>query len=258
MIDLHSHVLSGFDDGAENEQEMLEMCRMARQDGITTIVATPHCLDGEFFSEPEEIRLRTSQLKSALKDAAIDLNVLPGMEVRIAPDLPKLLENRRILTLNDGKYVLLELHPSHLPAGLENLLEILVQSGFGAIIAHPEKNLGIQSNPEYLYKLVQQFRPWDLLMQVTADSVTGASGHSAARTTKILLKHDLAHAIATDAHSSKVRVPKLSEALEAAASTVGEEKAKNMVEQIPLAVLGEGDFPEALAPMNPRRWWRIW
>lgn len=258
MIDMHSHILAGFDDGAKNKQEMLEMCRLARRDGITTVVATPHSLDGQFLNDPAEIRLAAAELTSALGEAGIDLRVLPGMELRIAVEIPRLLQEKKILALNDGKYVLIELHPSQIPIGLEHLLDELVRLGFGAILAHPEKNAAIQANLEYLFKLSSRFRAWDLLIQVTADSITGQHVRSSARTSKILLQHDLVHVISTDAHSSTVRPPRLSRAVEAVASIVGEERARQMVEQVPLAVLGEGAFPEEWAPSNPRRWWRLW
>jgi len=258
MIDMHSHILAGFDDGAKNEQEMLEMCLLASRDGIATIVATPHSLDGQFLSDPDEIRLGVAKLTVALGEAGIELRVLPGMELRIAVEIPRLLEEKKILALNDGKYVLIELHPSQIPVGFEYLLEELVRLGFGAILAHPEKNAAIQANPEFLYKLSSRFRAWDLLIQVTADSITGRHVRSSARTGRILLQNDLVHIISTDAHSPTVRPPRLSKAVEAAASIVGEERARQMVEHVPLAVLGEGEFPEAWAPSNPRRWWRIW
>jgi protein-tyrosine phosphatase len=258
MIDLHCHILGALDDGAQSVQESLEMCRMAVQDGIRTAVATPHGFDGKFSCEPDQIRQRVCELSGLLAGDAIDLEVLLGMEVRIVAELPQLLKEGRALTLNEGKFVLLEFHPSQFPAGLENLIDALVDSGFGLIIAHPEKNLVLQNNPERLYHLIQRYRPWDILTQITADSVLRAGEARASRTARIFMKHDLAHVIASDAHSSKLRIPRLSDAVAAAAAIVGQEGAEMMVGQIPLAVLGRGDFPEYWPPTNPRRWWRIW
>lgn len=257
MIDIHSHILAGIDDGAEDELEMLEMCRIAREDGISSIVATPHSFDGKYLCEPAEIKGRVSSLNEALSENGIDLRILPGMEVRIVAELPQHLSEGRILAVNEGNYVLLEFHPSHIPAGFENLLKDLIARGFGAILAHPEKNAVIQRRPEYLYKLIEEFDAWKLLVQITAESVIGIAGFRAGRTAKILLQHDLAHLIATDAHSSKGRPPQLSQAVTVATRLVGEEKALKMVTQIPLAVLGEEDFPDGWDPKDPKRWWRI-
>lgn len=257
MIDIHSHILAGIDDGAQDEQEMLDMCRIAADDGIATVVATPHSFDGKYLCEPEDVRTRVGKLNAAIQARGLNLKILPGMEVRIVADLAQHLSEGRVLTLNEGKYVLLEFHPSHIPTGFENLLKALFDRGFGAVLAHPEKNSIIQRRPEGLYGLIQKFQPWDLLIQITAESLTGTAGFWAGRTAKILLRHDLVHLIATDAHSSKGRIPQLSQALTVASRLLGEERALNMVTQIPLAVLGEGDFPEEWAPRNPKRWWRI-
>jgi len=257
MIDTHSHILAGVDDGAEDEQETLEMCHIARQDGISTMVATPHSFDGKYLCEPEEIKSRVCSLNEALSENDIDLRILPGMEVRIVAELPQHISEGRILALNEGGYVLLEFHPSHIPAGFENLLKDLIERGFGAVLAHPEKNVVIQRKPEYLYALIEEFHTWKLLVQITADSVIGMASFRAGRVARILLEHDLVHLIATDAHSSKGRIPQLSQAVAVAARLVGEEKALKMVTQIPLAVLGKGDFPDGWDPRNPKRWWRI-
>ena len=115
----------------------------------------------------------------------------------------------------------------------------------------------IQSTPEYLFKLLKHFRPWELVVQVSADSLTGENGFWAQRTVTTLLKHNLAHIIATDAHSSNRRVPRLSGAVKVASRLVGGENAVKMVQEIPKAVLEGGVFPEAWEPDNPRRWWRI-
>lgn len=257
MIDLHNHLLSGIDDGPKSEQETLEMCRICSQDGIRVAVATPHALDGQYVSEPEDVIRRVGALNETVRTMGLDLKIVAGMEVRIVADLPQRLIEGRALTLDQGKYVLLELHPSAIPTGLVHLLKALVDQGFGAIIAHPEKNLVFQKRPEYLYHLMREFQPWDLLAQVTADSLCGMAGLRADRTARVLVQHGLAHVIATDAHASKGRTPQLSPAVRAATRFMGEERANEMVTQIPLAVLGEEQFPEEWNPTNPRRWWRI-
>jgi len=257
MIDLHSHILTGIDDGAESEQDMLAMCRLCSDDGVTVVIATPHALDGKYASEPDDVIRRVGTLNDAVRAMGLDLKILPGMEVRIVADLLEHLNEGRVLTINQGKYVLVEFHPSHIPNGFDNLLKGLIDHGFGVIIAHPEKNLRIQREPEYVYRLIQAFPPWRFLVQITAESVCGTAGYRAGKTAKVLLQHGLVHVIATDAHSSRSRIPQLSPAVKAAARLIGEDSALKMVTQIPLAVLGEGDFPDGWNPSNPRRWWRI-
>lgn len=257
MIDTHNHLLAQIDDGPSDEQETLQMCRLARDDGITTIVATPHSFDGKFVTRPEKVRSVTAKLNDQLKSIGIDLSVVPGMEVRVGVDLLGRLERHEILPLNGGKYILLEFHPTDVPLGFQNLLHRILELGYAAILAHPEKNLAIQASPEYVYKLLIQFKPWELLMQITADSLNGAAGFRARNCSRTLLKNSLVHLIATDAHSAENRPPNLSKAVNIAARIVGTDNALKMVNDVPRAVLTGSPFPEYRSPGNPRRWWRI-
>jgi protein-tyrosine phosphatase len=257
MIDIHNHLLPQIDDGPSDEQETFEMCRLARDDGITTIVATPHSFDGKFVTKPEKVRSLAAELNSRLKSGHIDLNVVPGMEVRVGVDLLMRLERHEILPLNDGKHVLLEFHPADIPLGFENLLHRILELGYSAILAHPEKNLAIQAAPEFVYKLLTQFKPWELLIQITADSLNGTAGFRARSCSKILLKNNLVHLIASDAHSTQGRPPSLSKAVSSAARIVGEDSALKMVYDIPRAVVMGSPFPDDWSPSDPRRWWRI-
>jgi protein-tyrosine phosphatase len=257
MIDSHNHLLPGIDDGAKDFEETLKMCQVAVDDGIRVIVATPHSFDGKFLSDVDTIKSLVRDLNTELTAIGLDLTILPGMEVRITADLPGLLADGKGLTLNEGKYILIEFHPSQIPSGFQNLVSDLASTGFSVILAHPEKNSVIQSTPEYLFRLCSQHKPWEIVVQVSADSLTGKNGFWAKRTVMSILKHNLAHIIATDAHSSSRRSPRLSEAVDVASSVVGIENALKMVQDIPEAVLGEGHFPETWEPRDPRRWWRI-
>jgi protein-tyrosine phosphatase len=257
MIDTHSHLLPGIDDGPRTEEESLRMCRIAEEDGIGVVIATPHSFDGRFSNEPENIRAMVADVNNALSTEGIGLHVLPGMEVRVFADIPEVLEAGRILPLSSGRYILIEFHPSQLPAGFENLAKRLSQRGYGIVLAHPEKNTAIQRNPHYLFKLLQSSEPGDMLIQLSAGSLTGRNGFWASRTAKILLTHQLVHLLATDAHSAERRGPRLADAVAKAAELIGKENAMKLVKDIPHAVLGSGELPELSVPLDPRRWWRI-
>lgn len=160
MIDTHNHLLSGIDDGAKDIEETLDMCRMAFADGIRIIVATPHSFDGKFLNHVNSIKTLVRELNTKLTSIGLDLTIMPVMEVRIVAELPELLSQGKVLTLNEGKYVLLEFHPSQIQAGFENLARLVASSGFRLVLGHPEKNSMLQSTPEYLFKLLKQFKPW--------------------------------------------------------------------------------------------------
>jgi len=258
MIDTHNHLLPGVDDGPRDLEESLRMCRIAAEDGIRSVAATPHCFDGRFLTSPETVKRLVAQMNEEMVSSGIPLTIVPGMEVRIVPELPELLAEGKVLTINDGRYVLLEFHPSQVPAGFANLVRRLVGNGYGVILAHPEKNSDIQGFPEYLFRLLNEFDPWQILVQIAAESILGRGGFSAKRTAKILLEHNLVHLIASDAHSSTGRPPRLSVAVELVGRIVGMDRARQIVGTVPRAVIGiEDEFPEVWEPLNPRRWWRV-
>ncbi|MFH0960311.1 MAG: CpsB/CapC family capsule biosynthesis tyrosine phosphatase, partial [Pseudomonadota bacterium] len=147
------------------------------------------------------------------------------------------LSTGKILSIDQGPYVLMELPIALVPAGFENFVRMVVESGRKLVLAHPEKNLEIQRHPEIIYNLLTVFDPGDLLMQITADSITGDAGQSALSTAKYLLENDLAHIIATDAHSAIERPPKVSSALDLVSSIVGSEIANKMVKDWPRDIL---------------------
>lgn len=257
MIDVHNHLLPAMDDGAASREETLTMCRMASEDGIEVIIATPHSYDDKFINHPNEIRSLVTDLNEQLTAAGIDLRVLPGMEVRVSAELPNRMENGEILSLNDNGYVLLEFHPAHIPSGFENLVHRLTGFGYRLIIAHPERNIDVQRHPEYLFKLLDVFDPFTILCQLSASSLLDRNGSQSAKTAGILLKNNLAHLIATDAHDSRWRPPVLSRAVRIAAGIVGEEKASKMVRDFPQKVINGEAISDEWQPRNPRRWWRI-
>ncbi len=257
MIDTHSHILDRMDDGPSKREETLDMCRIAWEDGIRTIVATPHSFDGRFVNHPGKIRSAVADLNADLLVSGIEVTIMAGMEVRVSADLFQNLTNGHLLPLNGRKHLLLEFHPQFIPAGFENLVRHFTEQGFSIILAHPEKNLLIQRNPLYVFSLLERFDPWKVLIQVTADSLTGESGFWAARIARLLLKCGLVHLLATDAHSAQRRSPRLARAVEKAAQIVGKERADMMVHDIPLAVVQGSNFPEPWHRTEPKAWWRI-
>lgn len=257
MIDTHCHLLPGIDDGACTQEETLDMCRLALDDGIHTIVATPHAFDGLYVNHMENVRQLCATVNELLAHEDIGITVLPGMELRVAMDSFRLLLQGSLPTLNDHTYLLMEFPPTQLPNAFDVLVKKAVAGGCGIILAHPEKNLAIQSDPEYVFRLLTLFKPWDVLVQVTADSMTGRCGRQAARTARILLENNMAHILASDAHDRKNRPPMLSSAVEVVEKLVGSIKAEQMVAAVPKAVIGHGAFPDYPQPQRPRRWWRI-
>ncbi len=253
MIDLHNHILPGIDDGARDMDEALEMARMAVEQGFSGIVATPHYGSSQFFSDINRVREVVRELNQELIAQNISLTIFPGMEARLTADLLGRLSEGTILTINEGRHILLELPAMQAPAGFENFVRMLLNSGKGIVLAHPEKNIEIQRRPEIIYELLTLFKPGEFLVQITADSITGDAGQSALITAKYLLENDLAHILATDAHSPTERPPMISSALKVAASIVGKDRADKMTLEWPRAVINGENAHWNLAPRKPQK-----
>jgi len=258
VIDIHCHILPEIDDGARNLEETIEMCRVASADGIRTIVATPHTHDGLYLNRMSHVRRLCKQVNEYLVSVNINITVLPGMEVRVSGDSLADLSRTSLPTLNECDYILFEFPPSQIPNAFDAAVQSALDQGRKIILAHPEKNLAIEHDPAYVFQLLTMFKPWEVIIQITSDCLLGKCGEQAAKTAAILLEHNMAHVIATDAHDPMKRPPILSAGVEVVTRIVGEERARQMVTDIPRALIGKGTFPEYIFPQQPRRWWRVW
>jgi protein-tyrosine phosphatase len=241
VIDLHTHLLPGVDDGARTLDEALALCRLAVADGTRVAVVTPHsdrfgAAAGAARLAPDEIERRTAALQDRLTAAGIDLRLVPGMELSFAPDLAAATGKgcpAGPVTLGASRYLLLELPAQGVPLSVPDVVFRLQLAGYVPIIAHPERNAGIAARPEHLYDLVSR----GCLAQVTAQSLTGALGKTVLATARQLLRADLVHVIASDAHRLPERPTGLADAVAAAARIVGPARAQAMVTAVPQAVL---------------------
>lgn len=201
MIDLHTHILPGLDDGAGTIEESLELARAAHATGIETIVATPHIREDYPF-DPSEIGVRARELQRALRDADIPVRVVEGAEVAITrvPDLDD--ETLSTMCLGDGPYMLVESPYTYATNILEETIFDLQVRGFRPVLAHPERAPSFQQDPDRLVQLVER----GVLSSVTAASMMGTFGGTVRRFTAVLFSKRLVHNVASDAHDA-VRRP---------------------------------------------------
>ena len=114
MIDLHCHILPGIDDGSRSTSESLVMAKLAFEDGIRTIVATPHTLDGTYFNPLQRIAQGVLFFQEALNENGVELKVCIGADVHLCPGMPDRIKRGDVGTINNtGKYFLLEPPPDH-------------------------------------------------------------------------------------------------------------------------------------------------
>jgi protein-tyrosine phosphatase len=221
FIDIHCHILPALDDGPAAWEESLEMAEMAAADGIVAIVATPHQLGNHPHVTAENVRIQVARLQSMLKHRGMSLELLPGADVRIDPDLTGKILSGEVLTIADQRrHVLLEL-PHELYIPLDRLLEDLRKAGMTGILSHPERNQGIINQPKILSDLVNK----GCLLQVTAGSLTGVFGAKIRNFAEFMVEQGFVDFIASDAHGIKHRIPLLSQAFDRVVKLAGYDKA---------------------------------
>lgn len=235
MIDIHSHILPGLDDGPQTWEEALEMARLAAEDGIQIMVATPHLFKDRFsdtggINNKETILARIHQFREKLSQAQISLEIMPGCDVHLSLRALDLLEEGQIFTINDTRsYILLELPDTAFPPGLGDVCFHLQSKGITPIITHPERHFLVQEMPDKLKRLLDL----GCLAQITAASVLGGFGRAIARFSRDLLKKGYVQIAASDAHDAQKRPPVLRRAVEEIARVIGKERAWDMVTTVP-------------------------
>jgi len=249
MIDLHAHILPGLDDGAKDLDEAVRMCLVAARDGITTIVATPHVPNGTYNTTPDVIFDGVRTLNAEIERGKIPLEVLPGADIHVHEHLDSLVKNREVLTVNDNmRYVMVEFPRHVIPPRYIEWMFHLTLAGFTPILTHPERNTAVHGKTDIVRNWVEKGG----LVQLTAMSLTGDFGPEIRKCSEELLKYQLVHVIASDAHSAKRRPPVLSKAFKLASSLIGAEYAHKLVKEYPAAIIAGKhiDAPEAL-PKKP-------
>jgi len=249
LIDLHCHILPGLDDGSGSAEESLTMARMAIEDGIRTIVATPHTLDGVYNVTPVEITGGVASFRELLASRDLDLRVCEGADVHLSPGIADKIKTGAVPTLNNtGKYFLMELPAQTIPAGAKEEIFSLKIQGITPVVTHPERHPAILQDMNLLYDFIAM----GALSQITAMSLTGEFGEDVQRCAQELLKHRLVHVIASDAHSPGSRPPLLSRAVNEAEELTGSESfALSLVKGIPAKILA-GELVEFPEPMRVR------
>lgn len=167
-------------------------------------MATPHYLEGYYTPTPQEILKKTEQLQQLLDQKGVPLKVYPGSEVHISPDLPELVQQGKVMTVNyGGKYLLVELPFREIPLYTQEVLFRLKLMGITPIIAHPERNEEVIQNVEQLITLTQK----GCLVQVNAQSLLGGYGGPIEKTAKLLARRRITHFVGSDLHNCNHKAP---------------------------------------------------
>lgn len=240
MIDLHSHILPAVDDGAQDLDQAVRMCRMARADGCSAIVATPHLRHPQFWNDDRALLSeRWQELRARVGD---EIEVLLGGEIAVhgesLAEIDLLPEGGGLLPCAGSHYLLLELPFGGMgPDPVEMVYELGV-AGWRPIIAHPERIAWLMRDPGMIDEMVAQ----GALMQVTAMSITGDFGPVAAEAAQRLFDRGAVHVVSSDAHDDRLRPPGLSRARRAVEKSWGEKVGRALFETNPTAVVEDREI----------------
>jgi Capsular polysaccharide biosynthesis protein len=223
LIDLHCHILPGVDDGSKDLQMSLDLAKVAVDQGISHILVTPHHMDGDYTNHKNDVIKETNDFQNALNAQQIPLTVFPGQEVHLTGQLVDAIAKNDILFMDEtNRYLLLELPHDGVPAYTEDMIFDLTTRGITPVIAHPERNLGIQEDPDKLYNLIKM----GCLSQLTSSSYLGVFGEKVQTLTEQIIKANLGFVFASDAHNFKGRRFLMKEAFEKLEKEEGLRKAQ--------------------------------
>jgi len=202
LIDLHCHILPGVDDGSKDLQMSLDLAKVAVDQGISHSLLTPHHMDGDYTNHKKDVIKKTSDFQDALNEANIPLTVFAGQEVHLTGELMDAIAKDDVLFMDaTNRYLLLELPHDGIPAYTEDMIFDLTTRGITPVIAHPERNLGIQEDPDKLYNFIKM----GCLSQLTSSSYLGVFGEKVQTLTEKIIKANLGFVFASDAHNFKGR-----------------------------------------------------
>ncbi|GAC1355452.1 MAG: tyrosine protein phosphatase [Acidobacteriaceae bacterium] len=258
MIDIHHHLLPGLDDGATDFETSVAMAKIAAADGITHIVCTPHA-NSRYVYEPKVVDSKISELQQRLESDGVSLKLGRGCDFHTTyENIQQAKSNPSRFSINGLGYLLMEVPDYGLPQGLTETFYQLQIAGLTPILTHPERNPTLQGDME---RMMQWLRG-GVLVQVTAGSVLGHMGKAAQKMAHRLLERRWVHFLATDAHNTTSRPPRMREAYDLIAERYAPTYAHLLCISNPLhafqgtALTAQPEPAGLYADMEPEGWWK--
>lgn len=248
MIDIHTHILPGLDDGARDLKAALNMAHMAAINGTKIMVATPHRnISGKKRRGTEDVKASYDLLKSGVEQLGLDIQILCGAENFGSRDIVESLNAGQLLTLNGTRYVLVEFDFEEQIDEIFFTVKILRHAGYIPVVAHPERYRCFFKDVESLYDLYR----YGAILQINKGSILGAFGDQVAYVADVILSHRLAAVAASDSHDIAERSPDLSEFAEILDLRYGEGCSPLLLEENPRRIIEDREvFWDAPVPFE--------
>ena len=247
-VDIHTHLLHGIDDGPASIEEALELARAFVVQGCARVVSTPHLSD-DYPTAAETIGERARELRGALADAEVELEVLTGAEIALVEAIRRPPEGLGTFALGDSRWLLIELPHVEYPFGIEELIGRLRRDGYQVVLAHPERNPHCQEDPRVLERALDA----GAVCQVTGAALRGRLGGRAREASWDMVRRGLVHIVASDAHDTLRRPPDLGEVRLLLNDHLGADAAATLTLHAADAVLRDADLAEVRSLPVPAR-----
>jgi protein-tyrosine phosphatase len=258
MIDIHHHLLWGLDDGSTSVENSVAMAKIAAEDGITHVVCTPHA-NGQYAYDRQVVAAKIAELQGILDEQKVPLKLGRGCDFHMSYDnIQEAKADPERFSINGLGYLLVELPDYGISHGLTETYYQLRLAGLTPILTHPERNATLQADPERLADWLRG----GLLVQVTAGSVTGRMGKQAQKMAHQLLANRWVHFLATDAHNTTSRPPRMREACDLVAQKYGPDYAHALCVGNPVAAFMGKPLMQQQEPlhlyddMEEKSWWQ--
>lgn len=235
MIDIHCHIMPGIDDGASNVSASISMAEVAFQSGTKSIIATPHCNTPHghrnYWSDETNSLLET--LRHELKSRHIPVDIYKGQEVFLAGDFMELIRQKKLITLNDSRYILVEFSMKESFTQAIDMLQQLISEGYVPVVAHPERYGFVSEDID----TIRMIKDAGALIQINKGSLKGSFGHNALKVSHKIISKRQADFIASDAHGSSGRNPFLADVYEFICSEFSDNYADFLLRKNPENIL---------------------
>ena len=245
MIDFHSHILPGIDDGCATMEESIQAARVLQEQGILTVVATPHHLPGHYETSPDTIRSGVQELEARLYADGIHLALVPGCEIMIHRGITERILNGELMTISGmGNYALVEFPPHEIPWYAISVMEHMVESGITPILAHPERY-------NMLHRDLDEPRTWyfkGILAQLDIASLFGLHGSDVQRYAELMVRNHLIHLLGSDLHGPISRVNLWRDVPKKIIRLGGEDYFKSISTTLPHTILEGRDIRTLVPP----------